>query len=481
MNNPGKDMDYSKEYPHKGDAEKLASMGRYGDSMLMHVNPLEVEYLEKNFPGSVTINPETGQPEAFLQFLIPLFSAVSGGIGSVAGMAAPLMSAIGSGVGAAGGALASGLGSVGTALTGAGSAIGSGLGSVGSGVLSGIKTVGSGLSKGAEAVGGLFGGGAESAKVLPELASGSQGAISPTASLSQQMAGQVLNTGGLPPIDPTSTASGLAAPLDPSGIAGFDPSAVNLASMDPGPFTGGIMTDVPTLDPLANAAVRGTETVGSAQSNAFMNAVPMDGQGVGSFPNLYAQQNFSIKPMSEFALQEPSLLSSSGMPTDPSFGMNVANMPVDSFGEGLLSKDFVSGGVSDLEGISSAMPVDWRTSPIDISTGTAPSETLNLGGLNFDPRPMDLAKGVGNLMMENKLATGLMGAGLVNRMMQPDDEGLNIDEPESGEGWEALGMEEGERPYWLEWAQRSPTGPSADWFAPGGGGTYGQQYNYYGR
>ena len=45
-------------------AAELAKMGRYGDTMLMHVNPQEVAGLASIMP--ITINPETGQPEAFV-------------------------------------------------------------------------------------------------------------------------------------------------------------------------------------------------------------------------------------------------------------------------------------------------------------------------------------------------------------------------------------------------------------------------------
>ncbi len=59
-----------KKYPMKGQAEKLAKQGRYGDSMLVHMNPSEVDILRKTSPvGDLTINPKTGQPEAFMQFL----------------------------------------------------------------------------------------------------------------------------------------------------------------------------------------------------------------------------------------------------------------------------------------------------------------------------------------------------------------------------------------------------------------------------
>lgn len=53
---------------YKQSAKKLAQQGRYGDTMLMHVNPKEVaglNYLGKKYGTGVTINPKTGLPEAF--------------------------------------------------------------------------------------------------------------------------------------------------------------------------------------------------------------------------------------------------------------------------------------------------------------------------------------------------------------------------------------------------------------------------------
>ena len=55
----------------------VAAQGRYGDSMLMHVNPAEVRGLAQVAP--ITINPQTGQPEAFLPFLAPLLGSMLGG------------------------------------------------------------------------------------------------------------------------------------------------------------------------------------------------------------------------------------------------------------------------------------------------------------------------------------------------------------------------------------------------------------------
>ena len=73
-----------KKRPMQKQAELLAAQGRYGDSMLVHMNPAEVDILRKTSPiGDLTTNPQTGQPEAFIQFIAPILAgvgAVKGGI-----------------------------------------------------------------------------------------------------------------------------------------------------------------------------------------------------------------------------------------------------------------------------------------------------------------------------------------------------------------------------------------------------------------
>jgi hypothetical protein len=62
-------------------AKGLASLGRNGDSMLMHVSPSEVaglQQLGKMTGHKLHTNPHTGMPEAFdfgnfLSSLLPLF------------------------------------------------------------------------------------------------------------------------------------------------------------------------------------------------------------------------------------------------------------------------------------------------------------------------------------------------------------------------------------------------------------------------
>jgi len=73
---------------YEGIARALASKGRYGDTMLMHVNPIEVELLNRYSPGGITVNPDTGQAEAIL----PLLALLGlGGLAAPAAAAAPVI------------------------------------------------------------------------------------------------------------------------------------------------------------------------------------------------------------------------------------------------------------------------------------------------------------------------------------------------------------------------------------------------------
>jgi len=94
--------------------------GRGGDSMLVHMNPREVaglQALARSNGTSMTINPNTGYPEAFnLKALLPALiglglNAFAPGVGSAIGNALGTSAAVGTGV-AVGGATALGTGSL---------------------------------------------------------------------------------------------------------------------------------------------------------------------------------------------------------------------------------------------------------------------------------------------------------------------------------------------------------------------------------
>lgn len=113
------------EGPYARMAGEVAKRGRYGDTMLMHVNPLEVEALSRAYPGMVTKNPDTGYPEAFwflpliAQALAAVGPAVAAGATALTGSAA-LGGGLGAVVGAVPGLLGSAVGGLSGALTAAG-------------------------------------------------------------------------------------------------------------------------------------------------------------------------------------------------------------------------------------------------------------------------------------------------------------------------------------------------------------------------
>ena len=98
--------------PYQGVANNLAQYGRFGDSQLVHMNPIEVQMLASLSPtGRLTTNPMTGQQEAFLPFLAPLLGSflgsslltgagagALGGLIGTAGLSSAAAGAIGSGL-----------------------------------------------------------------------------------------------------------------------------------------------------------------------------------------------------------------------------------------------------------------------------------------------------------------------------------------------------------------------------------------------
>jgi len=100
-------------FPLQNAAKQLAKQGRYGDTMMVHMNPIEVDALAKLSPtGQLTINPQTGQPEAFLPLLGSLLAPTLLGSTALGAALSPLAaSAIGTGIGtiAEGGSLKEGI------------------------------------------------------------------------------------------------------------------------------------------------------------------------------------------------------------------------------------------------------------------------------------------------------------------------------------------------------------------------------------
>ena len=105
----------SMQYPMQEEAGQLADRGRYGDTTLVHMTPGEVQGLASL--GQLTINPDTGLPEAFnMKALLPIIGGIAGSF---------LLPGIGTALGA------SALGGLG------GAALGAGLGTTTGGLLAG--------------------------------------------------------------------------------------------------------------------------------------------------------------------------------------------------------------------------------------------------------------------------------------------------------------------------------------------------------
>lgn len=156
-----------KNAPMKHIADQLATHGRYGDTMLVHMNPHEVAGIASLVPGGkLTTNPVTGQPEAFLPFLAPL---LGGWLGSAA----------------AGAGLLGGLGTV------AGSALGSGLattiatGDLEQGLISGITGFGLG-----SALSGLGGAAGTAGTAVPTTVAPAATSVAPAATQAATQATQ---------------------------------------------------------------------------------------------------------------------------------------------------------------------------------------------------------------------------------------------------------------------------------------------------
>jgi len=103
----------NRDAPYSGLSSLMAMQGRYGDTELVHMSKPEIQGLASL--GQLTINPETGLPEAFnMKSLLPVIGGIAGSI-----ILPGLGTALGSGLGA--------------------TAIGSGLGTAAGGLLAGQK------------------------------------------------------------------------------------------------------------------------------------------------------------------------------------------------------------------------------------------------------------------------------------------------------------------------------------------------------
>jgi len=211
-------------------ADKVQSKGRHGDSILVHMHPAEVAGIASLTPGGLTINPDTGKPEAFA-FLLPMLAAWGGGAA----------------------ASAMGYGALGVG-------IGAGLGSA-----AGTKVIG---------------GSNQDALLSGLLAGTTAGLMAPTnpAPAAQPAMGAVTTTPLPPPTFATAGAAPSALSQAPTALGSFAPQASR--GLNPSYF-GDVMSDMGLgSDILANPAASGLTQGAPSTLNTSMSPI----SGVGAPP-----------------------------------------------------------------------------------------------------------------------------------------------------------------------------------------------------
>jgi len=196
-------------------AKHVQSQGRGKDTQLIHMSPREIKGLQalaKAHGGSLTINPETGLPEAgFLEQVLPIVAAAAATY-FTAGAAAPALSA------ALGSTMAGGI----LAGAGAGALISGGTAAIQGGDVGKAALMGGVGGAIAGGVGGISSGGegavveGAGTSMTPSANAISAAPATPAPPVDVNQATNILNTTGtqLAPISPTT-----GAPI-PSGSAG---------------------------------------------------------------------------------------------------------------------------------------------------------------------------------------------------------------------------------------------------------------------
>ena len=221
-------------------AQRLGDRGRYGDSMMMHVNPIEVAALDSMTPNGLPRNPHTGQPEAFW-FLPALLQT----LGSAGAAAAPALTGALTNAGLSHG-LASGIGSLVGMVP---QALGAPLGMAGD-FLGGVLP---------ESLGGTGGRWASGGDLLPSWLGGGE---NPTAF------GFELPGGGVP-VDPS-----MAQGIQPAGVNPvIDPPGTGFEGVTPDTRFGNANINVPGADPVRMISTDAKNLVSSPENfNAELQA-----------------------------------------------------------------------------------------------------------------------------------------------------------------------------------------------------------------
>ena len=243
-------------------SSEVAKRGRYGDTMLIHVNPREVaglQYLGEKYGAKMTINPDTGLPEAFnfMRFMPMIAGAALSPFITPMGAAAVVGAVEGVRTKSLTGGLKGALGAYG------GASLGTSLASFGAEGL-GQSAVGSGTTVGTEALNTAV---ATPPPVIPpaettvsSINTGAE-ALKPTFSnVGPDQAGELLRSGQISPDAYAKYAQGYS-----QGVSQYNPTTfsnmgegISRAFTNPGAAGSALMAD-----PMRTAATVGSLALGS--------------------------------------------------------------------------------------------------------------------------------------------------------------------------------------------------------------------------
>jgi len=295
-------------------AQTLASQGRYGDSVLVHMSPQEVgglQALARNNGTSLTINPSTGLPEAFsLRNLLPMVAGMALGPAGM-GLSALQAGMIAGGLGAlATGSLREGL------MMGLGAAGGAGM----AGSMANLAAPAASAALPANAVVGAPG----------AMAGAGSGITIPTAAISNAAPGQLVNSTFMPQVGLNAKAMALPSLETAAGSINYgfttpvaDAAADHIGSLRPSTQVIDVNTlpKTPTMDERFGRVVEGGKQVFSSPK-AFMDFAGNNKMNLamGAAPVLFgtpeqeklSRQDAFIRP---YSLDVENL---SGLPASPS-------------------------------------------------------------------------------------------------------------------------------------------------------------------
>jgi hypothetical protein len=315
-------------------AHGLASLGRHGDSMLVHMSPGEVASLQKMAElkgGSLTINPHTGLPEAgFLKDFLPM---IAGGLATIftGGAALPAWQAmmIQAGAGMAAGA-ATGKRGLGLLASGLGGIGGGGLANAFSGLGSGAA---SGLTNAATANAASAPGMTALTAAPTSAAGGIEGALATdlTAPLATSTGAGALGTTG-------QMANAFSNMVADAGIGAAAPAASTALGASTAYSPVALANSVtPTFTGVGNGVAK--VLTGAPEASGFLaaNKVPLL---MSAAPMLAAEDTAPGAPLVK---PTPHYNTTFNRRINPNYGKPGESMYLDSYGPGTWSKDYLYG------------------------------------------------------------------------------------------------------------------------------------------